>query len=56
MLPGSIERLGPLGALFSRGALPLIRRELMVLVPVCLAFWVGRRLLTGNGSEPESRS
>ena len=39
MLPGSIEQLGPLGALFSRGALPLIRRELMILVPVCLAFW-----------------
>jgi hypothetical protein len=43
MFPASIEQTGPVGALFSRGVLPLIQRELLVLVPACTAAWLATR-------------
>jgi hypothetical protein len=38
MLPGDLDRIGPVRALFSRNALPLIAREIAILAPVaCVA-------------------
>jgi membrane-bound metal-dependent hydrolase YbcI (DUF457 family) len=34
MAPDTMETIGPLGTLFSRGILPVIGRELLVLLPV----------------------
>jgi membrane-bound metal-dependent hydrolase YbcI (DUF457 family) len=53
MFPASIQQVGPVAALFSRSVLPLIRHELLVMVPVCLMFWTLGRL---NGSADEPRS
>ncbi|HEX6309682.1 MAG TPA: metal-dependent hydrolase [Longimicrobiales bacterium] len=44
MFPASIHELGPVGALFSRSVLPLIAREVAILIPVCAAAWAGRRI------------
>ncbi|MGH7449516.1 MAG: metal-dependent hydrolase [Longimicrobiales bacterium] len=40
MFPASVEQIGPIRTLFSRGILPLIVREAAVMIPVCLAAWV----------------
>ncbi|HEX6135382.1 MAG TPA: metal-dependent hydrolase [Longimicrobiales bacterium] len=42
--PSSIDELGPIRALFTSGVLPLMAREVTILLPVCLVAWIGRRL------------
>jgi membrane-bound metal-dependent hydrolase YbcI (DUF457 family) len=44
MLPRTVDQTGPLRALFSPVALPLMLRELAILGPVCLGAWWVRRL------------
>ena len=51
MFPASLDQLGPVRALFSRGALPLMIRELAILGPVCLVAW-----LLGQSSNFASRA
>jgi len=47
MLPRSVEHVDPLRALFSTAVLPLVTRELAVLLPVCLGAWLlSRRIPT----------
>ncbi len=37
MFPAEIAQIGPINALFSRGILPVITRELLILIPLVLA-------------------
>jgi inner membrane protein len=55
MFPSSIHETGPIGALFSRGVLPLIQRELLVFGPVCAAAWLATRGRRVRETEPPDR-